>query len=183
MSKGFDLAKDLKALVGSYLAQEDVSIAKWQIYEDVCAFAAGAGYLNILKDLRNKGYSLNGDICDFAAGGGQLDVLKYLSTNSRREPLGGGFFWGVNIFLSAASNGHLNVLKYLYNNGCPPKGPLRGWSTHACAGAAYGGHLDVLKYLHGTNCMWNASACAFANSRRAYGGSEVLARKRVPPGV
>ena len=150
MSKGFDLNKDMKGLVGSYLEREDVSIAKGQLpvpkecYRNVCDYVASKGYLDVLKYLhRTADVGLRGrcfwgtDTCVYAAGGGHLECLKYLHAN--------GCPWTADACSSAARGGHLEVLKYLHANGCP-------WDKSVCYHAAGGGHLEVLKYLHDNGC-------------------------------
>ena len=124
-----------------------VAQIKYENDIDVCAVAAGHGFIHCLKYFHENGCPWDETATKYAAGEGNLECLKYLHEN--------GCPWDEKATYYAASNDQLECLKYLHNNRCP-------WSEKATYYAAKYGHLECLKYLHNNGCPWNETATSFA---------------------
>ena len=141
MSKGskglFNLSKDIKGLVASYLVQEDASVAKNEIMHEYTDYFVRNGYLDVLKyfQICENNPERNRYLCRLAASNGHLNVLKHLYDIDPVNKM------DLSVGMHAARGGHLDVLKYLHENECPR-------DQNAYIEAAFKGNLDVLKYLH-----------------------------------
>ena len=80
----------------------------FQLDDDVPAFAASAGHLDIIKWARDRGCPWSESACKLAAGYGQLDTLKWLHAN--------GCPWDESTTKYASSE---EIYVWATNNGCP----------------------------------------------------------------
>ena len=169
-------------LVNYAAFQGSVEILRWLIEEKGCElnedtgwYAGMSGSVEVLEDVRGRGYEFTKfslkAACDGAAMGGCLEALKFLRGLDPPYP------WDEETCDGAARGGHLEVLKWLRSQDppCP-------WNEWTCAHAAHGGHLEVLKFLRSLNppCPWYKGTCAWAAQE---GHLEVLkwARSQDPP--
>jgi len=112
-----------------------------------CFEAAVDGNLDLLKQLRESGYSWDEATCTGAALNGHLETLQWARKN--------GCPWNETTCSDAAEHGHLEILQWARKNGCP-------WDEETCAFAALSGHLDVLQWASKNGCPWNKKTCAHA---------------------
>ncbi|SPN79848.1 Ankyrin repeat-containing protein [Brazilian cedratvirus IHUMI] len=77
--------------------------------DNVCAWAAGRGLLEVLKWARANGFPWNVEVCNQAASSGHLEVLKWLIDN--------GCDCDDNICAWATTGDHLEILQWLIDNG------------------------------------------------------------------
>ena len=137
-------------------------------------------YKDIYKELIENGYGIN-DVCARAAGLGYLPVVKYLMKNEEynRDPVVRASlftrpFIGINQYIccnpaiavrAAAFNGHLSIVQYLveqYN------ADIRSCNDFALSRASAGGHLLLVKYL----------ITLIEDTHDAYSGALVWASKK-----
>jgi len=100
----------------------------------ICAYAAKAGRLDILKWLRGIGCRWDESTCIYATKAGHFGILKWAHEN--------GCPWNTTACTEAAGLERLDVLKYLIENGCP-------WDEAVYIRAAGNGRLDNIKFLKG----------------------------------
>ncbi|KAJ8609345.1 hypothetical protein CTAYLR_009299 [Chrysophaeum taylorii] len=122
----------------------------------VCALAAHASQLEVLKWARANGCPWDEVTCESAALGGHLDVLRWARANECP--------WDGATCAGAAKNGHLEVVKWARANGCP-------WDERTCAAAAREGQFHVLEWARANGCPWNDTTCLWA---AAAGNLDVL---------
>lgn len=122
--------------------------------------AAGAGHLNVLRDLHQRGLLADAHprVIGAAAAGGHIACIEFARS--------AGLSWDSDACTAAARHGRLACLRYLHENGCP-------WSDEATR-AAVGydpaknpystseGHVDCLRYLHEHGCDWGWHTCETA---------------------
>lgn len=126
----------------------------------VAIAAAGAGHLDVLRDLCQRGLLAGARprVIDAAAAGGHIACIEFARS--------AGLPWDSTACTVAARHGHLACLCYLHENGCP-------WSheaTRAAVGydpaknpySASEGHVDCLRYLHEHGCYWAWHTCEIA---------------------
>jgi len=102
-----------------------------------CFEAAEYGNLDLLKQLRESGYSWNKWTCAGAAQHGHLETLQWARKN--------GCPWDEETCLYAARNGHLDVLRWARKNGCP-------WDERTCGLAVHTGQLETLRWAIENGC-------------------------------
>jgi len=78
-----------------------------------CFEAAAAGDLDLLKQLRESGYSWDEWTCAGAARNGHLETLQWVRKN--------GCPWNRGTCVGAARAGHLETLQWAIENGCAHK--------------------------------------------------------------
>jgi len=111
--------------------------------------AAGAGHLQVMKWLVNKGLDLGQEKSQSAASNavvlaarnGHLDVLNWLAEKGVKPTNA-----GQAAIAAAAAGGRMEVLKWLSDHGVAPNAT----NVDAWQRAASGGHLDVLNFLKQT---------------------------------
>ena len=165
-------------LVNCAALQGSVEILRWLVEEKGCElnkdtglWAGHGGCVEVLENLKVKGYEFTVDVSDRAARGGHLKALKFLRGLDPPCP------WDEWTCYSAARGRHLDVLKFLRSQDppCP-------WDGNTCSGVAEEGQLELLKWIHSEDppCPWDEGTCY----RAAKGGHlEVLkwARSQDPP--
>jgi len=113
-----------------------------------CFEAAADGNLDLLKQLRESGYSWDEWTCAGAALNGHLETLQWARKN--------GCPWDEKICTHAALAEHRNILQWARKkNGC-------SWDEKICANAAWNGYFEILQ------CRpWDKWTCAYA-ARNGY---------------
>ncbi|AJF97290.1 ankyrin repeat protein [Pandoravirus inopinatum] len=142
------------------------------VVPSLCRNAAGAGQLETLVHLRQRGARWDKETFEAAADSGHLGVFQYLYENGcPREDwvvtcrlaakghahlvdyaLEHGLEWSSQADYAAALGNHLDVLLVARTRGRP-------WTAKACSGAAAGGHLDLLKRVRADGCPWSGQTC------------------------
>jgi len=112
-----------------------------------CFKAAADGNLDLLKQLRESGYSWDEWTCALAAQKGHIEILQWARTN--------GCPWNKWTCVKAAWTGHLEILQWARKNGCP-------WDKWTCAYAAHHGHLEILQWARTNGCPWDEDTCSNA---------------------
>ena len=119
----------------SYLGKKMSKYAhgKFYVMEEICAYAAKNGDLEMLKYAHENGCIWDEWVCAIAALGGYLQVLKYAHEN--------GCKWDKDTCMSAALNGHLEILKYARENGCE-------WHKNRCERVAiHNNHTNIVEWI------------------------------------
>ncbi|CAL6320086.1 unnamed protein product [Bathycoccus prasinos] len=115
-------------------------VNEFPMHEDVCAYAADGGHLEILKYLREEvKVPWGASTAAGAAKGGHLHILEYLVERKYDE-------YGVYACEWAAENGHLDCLKYLRETAKAP------WTSQAVREAHKKNQTECLQYLLDNNC-------------------------------
>jgi len=115
--------------------------------QNIIAYAASNGHLNVVKYMRKLGIAWDERTCRFAAMNGHIELLKWARANQCP--------WSFWTCACAARNGHLELLKWARANQCP-------WNAMSCANAALHGHLELLKWARANQCPWDKWTCANA---------------------
>jgi hypothetical protein len=152
---GEDSGYELKKLLGYRVGSGEYSIHPPRNYsirpprnnQNIIAYAARKGHLNVVQYMRNLGIGWDERTCRFAAMNGHLELLKWCRANQCT--------WDDRTCAYAALNGHFELLKWCRENQCP-------WDEGTCANAAAGGHLKLLKWARANHCPWNEGTCAKA---------------------
>jgi hypothetical protein len=111
---------------------------------NMCAGAAAAGRLAVLKHLRSEGCDWDEDVIAYdAVSGGSVEVVECLRQQDV-EFEAESMTW-------AAGAGQTTMCKHLRSIGCD-------WDADVCYQAAIGGHVDTLRWLLESGCPWNANA-------------------------
>ena len=171
---GEDSGYELKKLLGYRVGSREYSIHPPRNNQNIIAYAARKGHLNVVQYMRKLGIGWDERTCRFAAMNGHLELLKWCRANQctwddrtcAYAALNGHFEllkwaranhcpWDEGTCANAAAGGHLKLLKWARTNGCP-------WNTLTCSNAARKGHLDVLKFARANQCPTNEKTCEFA---------------------
>lgn len=130
---------------------------------NVCAEAAKAGHLDVLKLARAQGCPWDASTCIAAARHGHLHILQWARRHGCAWDLrseGKGYyadFYGdeglthptlTRTAAAAAAGGHLHLLVWATKNGCK-------CMDDVCEAAALEGHLDVLAWAAERQVDWN----------------------------
>ena len=131
---------------------------------NVCAEAAKAGHLDVLKSARAQGCPWDASTCIAAAQHGHLHILRWARRQGCPWGLAHGEFgrrgefhyvsedglWHFELpetAAAAAAGGHLNILAWAVKNGCK-------CMDQTCKAAAAEGHLDVLVWAAAREHGW-----------------------------
>jgi len=117
-----------------------------------CFNAAADGHLDLLKQLRESGYSWDEWTCALAAQNGHIEILQWARKN--------GCHWDEWTCAYAARNGHHEILQWARKNGCP-------WDKQTCINAATNKRIEVLQWAIVNGCDHNHIFVLTPSSRKA----------------
>ena len=105
--------------------------------DEVCAFAASGGHLEVLKCLRMMDCPWSEGTCCNVALRGHLELLQWAHDNSCP--------WDKYTCIRAAEKGDFEILKWLRAKGCP-------WNEKTCMAAASLGNIEILDWAASNGC-------------------------------